>query len=118
MTLPIGIGWAMSMIPPCWIFGIRSVELDVWRGLVCRLAMLSPSTTTLTPPAVEPRRYMLRPPGAGSRRMTRSTLPRLAGVLAGEHDDGVALADLGHLRPGSRPDGHHSTSGASETIFM
>jgi hypothetical protein len=44
----------------------------------------------------------------------------LAGVLAGEHDDGVALADLRDLRDAPRgPRGdHHSTSGASDTIFM
>ena len=46
-------------------------------------------------------------------------LAPLAGVPAREDDDGVALADLGHLGPLlDRPDGHHSTSGASETIFM
>src|SRR6266545_2417953 len=60
MTLPSGRGWVMSRMSPCWIFGIRSVELDVWRGFVCRLAMFRPSTTTATPPPVAPRRYMLR----------------------------------------------------------
>src|SRR5262245_39682111 len=46
--------------------------------------------------------------------------PALAGIPAGQHDDGVALADLGHLGGLGRrlPDGHHSTSGARETIFM
>ena len=34
-------------MPPCWILGIRSFAPGDWRGLVCRLAMLSPSTTTL-----------------------------------------------------------------------
>src|SRR5688500_4290516 len=77
MALPNGIGWAISRMPPCWILGMRSVELDVWRALVCRLAMFRPSTTTLTPPAVVPRRNMLRPRGAGWRRMTRSTVPCL-----------------------------------------
>ena len=41
-------GWAMSRMPPCWIFGARSVRPCVWRGLVWRLAMLRPSTTTET----------------------------------------------------------------------
>src|SRR5689334_18775369 len=39
----------------------------------------------------------------------------LARVLAGQHHDGVALPDLGHARVA---EGHHSTSGASDTIFM
>jgi hypothetical protein len=43
---------------------------------------VDPSTTTLTPPADDPRRKMLRvPPGEGSRRMTRSTVPRLPASL-------------------------------------
>ena len=47
-------------------------------------------------------------------------LAALAGVRAGKDDDGVATPDLGY--PGRVavnvfPD-HHSTSGASETIFM
>ena len=83
--------------------------------------MLRPSTTTLTPPALEPRRKMLR---AALRRGRPADdaldLAALAGILAGEDDDGVTLADLGHLglRGVAAPDGHHSTSGASETIFM
>jgi hypothetical protein len=55
-------------------------------------------------------------------RVAHDALDRaaLAGVLADEHDDGVALADLGHLRGARRRlvGCHHSTSGASETIFM
>ena len=39
----------------------------------------------------------------------------LAGVLAGQDEDGVALADLGDARSTGC---HHSTSGASDTIFM
>ena len=49
MTWLIGSGWAISRMPPCWICGTRSLVPAVWRGLVWRLAMLRPSTTTLTP---------------------------------------------------------------------
>src|SRR5258705_4091662 len=44
----------------------------------------------------------------------------LAGGLADEDHDRIAGPDLGDLRgPRRRPvNGHHSTSGASETIFM
>ena len=45
----------------------------------------------------------------------------LAGVLADEHDDSVPGPDLRDLRcADGRPvvNGHHSTSGASDTIFM
>ena len=108
-------------MPPCCIFGTRSLVPADWRGLVWRLAMLRPSTTTNVPPAGEPRRNTLRAE-LGAAVATDDALDRatLAGVLAGEHDDGVALADLGHLgRLRARgPGGHHSTSGASETIFM
>ena len=46
-------------MPPCWIFGMRSLVPCVWRGLVWRLAMLRPSTTTATPPAATSGRQML-----------------------------------------------------------
>ena len=44
----------------------------------------------------------------------------LAGIAADQHDDRVALADLGDLRGarGRLVGRHHSTSGASDTIFM
>ncbi len=45
ITLPAAIGWAMSRIPPCCTLGMRSVVPELWRGLVCRLAMFTPSTT-------------------------------------------------------------------------
>ena len=35
MTLPIGIGWAISRMPPCWILGMRSVVL----GRLARLGV-------------------------------------------------------------------------------
>ena len=42
----------------------------------------------------------------------------LTGVLAGQHDDGCRLGDLGYLgRPAAALDGHHSTSGASDTTM-
>ena len=92
-----------------------------WRGLVCRLAMLSPSTTTLDAAGARSRAGTCC--GRARRRLAPDDaldLAALAGVLAGEHDDGVALADLGDLGRAGRggPGGHHSTSGASDTIFM
>ncbi len=42
----------------------------------------------------------------------------LPGVLTGQDDNGVALADLGDLGVARLGSGHHSTSGARETIFM
>ena len=43
----------------------------------------------------------------------------LAAILAGDHLDLVAGADLQRAALGGcGGDGHHSTSGASETIFM
>jgi hypothetical protein len=47
-------------------------------------------------------------------------LAALAGILAGEHDHGVALPDVGDAggQGDGGPGGHQSTSGASETIFM
>src|SRR6185369_14142292 len=48
ITFDTSIGFAMSRMPPCWILGARSVRPCVWRGLVWRLAMLRPSTTTET----------------------------------------------------------------------
>jgi len=56
-----------------------------------------------------------------SRPLSATKRWRLVSVLqkAGEHEHGVTLADLGHLRAVlERPDGHQSTSGASATIFM
>ncbi len=94
---------------------------EVWRGLVCRLAMLSPSTTTWTPPAPEPRRKTLRAAlGAAVRRITRSTVPRLPASLPARTTTVSPLRISGTLgrRGSADPDGHHSTSGASETIFM
>ena len=114
-------------MPPCWIFGVRSVRPWVWRGLVWRLAMLSPSTTTAIgrdeagfqkplrafwPLAGAARRDALAGGGVGQHAFDHALL---AGVLAGQDHDRVALADLGHAR---LAEGHHSTSGASETIFM
>ena len=72
---------------------------SVWRGLVWRLAMLRPSTTTDDATGRASRAGTCS--GRRARRARRiDALDRaaLAGVLAGEHDDGVALADLGHLR--------------------
>src|SRR3972149_6883376 len=59
MTLLARSGWAISRMPPCWTRGARSLRPWRERGLVCRLAMLRPSTT---------RR---------SGRTMRSTVPRL-----------------------------------------
>ena len=58
-----------------------------------------------------------RPTGAGSRRMTRSTLPVLPASLPASTTTVSPLRISGTLvaRVGR---GHHSTSGASETIFM
>src|SRR6185503_14063753 len=89
ITFETSIGLAMSRIPPCWILGARSVRPWVCRGLVWRLAMLSPSTTTETGRAdagfQKPRRERsLLPPlsaatcdWAARLVRTRSTVPRL-----------------------------------------
>ena len=68
ITRLTGSGWAISRMPPCCIFGTRSLVPADWRGLVWRLAMLRPSTTTLTPPAGEPRRKTLRADARGGLR--------------------------------------------------
>src|SRR5215213_4491394 len=111
MTLEMSSGLAMSRMPPCWTFGARSVRPWVWRGLVCRLATFTPSTTTeigrVDAGFQNPRR-----PRCGVRDHLLDQ-PALACILAGEHEDRVALADLGDPRTSG---GHHSTSGASETI--
>ena len=62
---------------------------------------------------------MLLPPVAAGRRIDALDGAALAGVLAGEDDDVSPLRISGTFvarTGGSR--GHHSTSGASETIFM
>ena len=128
ITFDTSSGCAMSRMPPCWTFGARSVRPWVWRGLVWRLAMLMPSMTTaigrdeagFQKPvrAFWPFDVLLHRGHPLARRGVRQHAldhALLAGVLAGQHDDGVALADLGHAGPS---EGHHSTSGASETIFM
>ena len=121
MTREIGSGCAISRMPPWWIFGVRSLAPADWRGLVCRLAMLMPSMTTLTPPAGELRRKTLRDPlGDASRRITWSTTPRLPASLPASTTTVSPLrisGTLGLARCGGS-DGHHSTSGASDTIFM
>ena len=62
------------------------------------------------------------PPTARRRLAADHALDRaaLAGIPAGQDHDGVALADLRHLGclGDDCPDGHHSTSGARDTIFM
>ena len=125
MTLPIDIGWARSRIPPCWTFGVRSFVLALWRGFVWRFAMLRPSTTTAVVASGDipsQTAAVLRLGLLEALRVADDALDRaaLAGVLAGQDDDGVARADLGDLRDARRgvAGGHHSTSGASETIFM
>ena len=80
-TAETGSGMSLSMIPPCMVLP---------RGLVWRLAMLTPSTMTFLGDGVAPH-----------------DLAGLAAVLAGEHLHAVTLADP-----------HHITSGASETIRM
>src|SRR5436190_7461692 len=82
MTRLIGSGCGRSRMPPCWILGTRSLVPADWRGFVWRFAMLSPSTTTLTPPAADPRRKtLLAELGEAWRRITRSTVPRLPASL-------------------------------------
>ena len=104
ITLPIGIGWAISRMPPCWIFGIDRSTWPDWRGFVWRLAMLTPSTTSLDAAgrraAAE---HAAPPPGDASATDDALDGAALAGILAGQHDNGVPLADLGHLGgPGRR----------------
>ena len=124
MTLLMSSGWASSRMPPGWIWGICGLAAVRWRGLVWRLAMLMPSTTT-EHAAVAPR------PGRARRapcpsvqpwrvRMTCSTLPRLPASLPVSTRTWSPLRISGLL---GRADchgrsGHHSTSGASDTIFM
>jgi VIT1/CCC1 family predicted Fe2+/Mn2+ transporter len=56
MTFEVDIGIAMSRIPPCWIFGARSVRPCFGGGaFVWRFAMLTPLTTTETPALGVPR---------------------------------------------------------------
>src|SRR5439155_18725080 len=93
ITFDTSIGLAMSRIPPCWILGVRSVRPCVWRGLVWRLAMLRPSTTTDTGRVEagfqKPRRERwLLPPLSGATWLsaaelvtTRSTTPCLPASL-------------------------------------
>ena len=97
----------------------------LWRGFVWRLAMLRPSTTTA---AVASGDIAVHDAAVLRLRLRLALLvaddalddAALAGVLAGQHDDGVALADLGDLGDATldAARGHHSTSGASDTIFM
>jgi hypothetical protein len=117
----------MSMMPPDCTFGARSLRPWVRVGFVWRLGDV---------PGLRPRPETGRDesgfqnPGASFRPLPcrsghalegggvgQDALDEalLAGVLAGQDQDGVALADLGHARLAK---GHHSTSGASETIFM
>ena len=115
------------MIPPWLTFGVRSLVFELCRGFVCRLAMLIPSTTTAAvasgDSAAHCRPYFARVFFALLVRQDALDRAALAGVLAGEDDDRVAATDLGHLRDAARAalcrgHRHHSTSGASETIFM
>src|SRR6185437_7724816 len=57
MTLPTGIGSGWSRIPPGSIVGAAPGPPWLrWRGFVWRLATLTPSTTTYTPPVPDVRR--------------------------------------------------------------
>ena len=112
-------------MPPCWIFGIRSVVLALWRGFVWRLATLRPSTTTAAVASGDIRSQalpclrddFLKPCGL---RTTRSTVPRLPASLPTSTTTVSPLRISGTLvaRGWRLVGGHHSTSGASETIFM
>ena len=83
MTRLIGSGWAISRMPPCCIFGTRSFV----PARLARLGVALGDVEALDDDArrhrpTEPRRKTLRAElGAGWRRMTRSTVPRLPASL-------------------------------------
>ena len=89
---------SISITLEMWIGPSRSITppswlpVAVWLGRVWRLTMLSPVDVDAILAGVD-----------------AQDLAGLAAILAGDHD---------HLVVASDPGGHHSTSGASETIFM
>ena len=127
ITLLAGSGWAMSRMPPCWMRGWRSVRPGARARLGVALGDVDALDHDGTPASGDvllegraPKRLAVFLQPCGLRRTRCDDDRACRHPCRSVTSDLSPGPDVGHARAAWEvcAGGHHSTSGASETIFM